>query len=811
MILKKLNLIGFGKFKNKNIELKEGINLIYGENEAGKSTIHSFIQGMFYGFLKPNARTRAYLEEHERYNPWDRTRYAGVLTFKYNGKSYRIERDFTKGQEKTRVFDEITGEDITNKIDNGPSRVLQPGIHFFGFSSRVFSNTISIKQLGSKTEKDLAQEVIDKLINVSQSLDDDISVDKAISELRNRMAEIGTERAPTKPYARNLKVIEELFEERERILLEKDKYEFYLEEKDRLINDLLEDENYLKDLQDKLRRLEIYEKAKMLEESKKIQADIEILEKEIDELSIYSQISKDDYKEAISLCKSIEYFEKDIRDSDAKLKEAEAKLKSLEDNLRDNKIRNFDETIEDYNLYEELDDEKNSIVYNKADNSLEFLKRDYSEHKKDISKFNAFQLICLVLTIISFGIAFFVPSIRYHIILLATAFILIWLYLKTKIKKLNLLIDNINNQIIESEKKERERKDRLEEIDRIQNEILSKYNLKSKIEFKRLHDKLQLEYLGREESILLYDELSKAKKSLIERLDNLKVELERNSKRLSDILKENNVNNIDEFSIALDKKAQYEKDIREMEAKEELLNKILGHKSIDSLLLELENEKIIENLGEMDKEQLVTEIDKCNERISNYKLSLTRVEENINILTKDISRLVEIEEELERRVELKKNLENEYRALDLAINTIESISKEIHDEFAPDINNKVSNLIEKITKGKYNKIRVDENLNIRVENPNTKELIDISNLSGGTIDQLYFSLRFSLINSMVENNYPLILDDCFIQYDNYRLENILDFIVTISQNRQIIMFTCHNREKEILDDMGVDYNYISLT
>lgn len=811
MILKKLNLIGFGKFKNKNIELKEGINLIYGENEAGKSTIHSFIQGMFYGFLKPNARTRAYLEEHERYNPWDRTRYAGVLTFKYNGKSYRIERDFTKGQEKTRVFDEITGEDITNKIDNGPSRVLQPGIHFFGFSSRVFSNTISIKQLGSKTEKDLAQEVIDKLINVSQSLDDDISVDKAISELRNRMAEIGTERAPTKPYARNLKVIEELFEERERILLEKDKYEFYLEEKDRLINDLLEDENYLKDLQDKLRRLEIYEKAKMLEESKKIQADIEILKKEIDELSIYSQISKDDYKEAISLCKSIEYLEKDIRDSDAKLKEAEAKLKSLEDNLRDNKIRNFDETIEDYNLYEELDDEKNSIVYNKADNSLEFLKRDYSEHKKDISKFNAFQLICLVLTIISFGIAFFVPSIRYHIILLATAFILIWLYLKTKIKKLNLLIDNINNQIIESEKKERERKDRLEEIDRIQNEILSKYNLKSKIEFKRLHDKLQLEYLGREESILLYDELSKAKKSLIERLDNLKVELERNSKRLSDILKENNVNNIDEFSIALDKKAQYEKDIREMEAKEELLNKILGHKSIDSLLLELENEKIIENLGEMDKEQLVTEIDKCNERISNYKLSLTRVEENINILTKDISRLVEIEEELERRVELKKNLENEYRALDLAINTIESISKEIHDEFAPDINNKVSNLIEKITKGKYNKIRVDENLNIRVENPNTKELIDISNLSGGTIDQLYFSLRFSLINSMVENNYPLILDDCFIQYDNYRLENILDFIVTISQNRQIIMFTCHNREKEILDDMGVDYNYISLT
>ena len=69
---------------------------------------------------------------------------------------------------------------------------------------------------------------------MSQSLDDDISIDKAILELRDRMAEIGTERAPTKPYARNLKSIERLQEEREKILLEKDDYESYLEEKDRL-------------------------------------------------------------------------------------------------------------------------------------------------------------------------------------------------------------------------------------------------------------------------------------------------------------------------------------------------------------------------------------------------------------------------------------------------------------------------------------------------------------------------------------------------------------------------------------------------
>ncbi len=52
MILKELRLISFGKFQNKTICLEEGLNIIYGENESGKTTIHNFIDGMFYGFFK---------------------------------------------------------------------------------------------------------------------------------------------------------------------------------------------------------------------------------------------------------------------------------------------------------------------------------------------------------------------------------------------------------------------------------------------------------------------------------------------------------------------------------------------------------------------------------------------------------------------------------------------------------------------------------------------------------------------------------------------------------------------------------------
>ena len=52
MKIKKLKINGFGKLKDKDIELKEGINIIYGKNEAGKSTLLKFITGMFYGVSK---------------------------------------------------------------------------------------------------------------------------------------------------------------------------------------------------------------------------------------------------------------------------------------------------------------------------------------------------------------------------------------------------------------------------------------------------------------------------------------------------------------------------------------------------------------------------------------------------------------------------------------------------------------------------------------------------------------------------------------------------------------------------------------
>lgn len=69
MKIEELYLAGFGRFSNKRIVLQDGLNLIFGENEAGKTTLQHFIVGMLYGFFVPTARRKTYIEDYARYEP----------------------------------------------------------------------------------------------------------------------------------------------------------------------------------------------------------------------------------------------------------------------------------------------------------------------------------------------------------------------------------------------------------------------------------------------------------------------------------------------------------------------------------------------------------------------------------------------------------------------------------------------------------------------------------------------------------------------------------------------------------------------
>lgn len=91
------------------------------------------------------------------------------------------------------------------------------------------------------------------------------------------------------------------------------------------------------------------------------------------------------------------------------------------------------------------------------------------------------------------------------------------------------------------------------------------------------------------------------------------------------------------------------------------------------------------------------------------------------------------------------------------------------------------------------------------------DLLDIEKLSGGTIDQIYFALRFGVGNVLeFDKSLPFVLDDPFVQYDLARKTEAVRFLWNISQGQQVLLFTCSGDEKRILDHNELSYSGIIL-
>ena len=809
MILKELNLISFGKFQNKTIHLKEGLNILYGKNESGKTTIHNFIDGMFYGFLKPYAKRRNYLEGLEKYRPWNNQNYAGVLKLFQEGKVYRIERDFEKG--KVKVYDDLVGIDITAKIDKGERlKDNLPGIHFFDFNNMVYNNTISIKQLENKIESDLSKELGDRLANISTSLDDDISVKNAINNLDKKLDAIGTERAYTKPYGKAINKLDNLKKYKNELLESKEEYNRQIIESFKLKEEIEKQENKLEELNNKLKRLEILEKKKIYEEGINIKSELREIDAEIINLKKYSELSFEDYALAIKLEGDKEYISKEIQELNNTLEEIEKELNIAIREIDENIIDDIDieKFYSDLDKFDETEEEKSNIIINREQNKLDLLSSEIRGKKDKEKSLRTSMLIFFILSIVSLGLVFVNPLFLIFPIILG----ILGFVRRSSYKKIISEIEKINMQLEDIAKNEKERDKRLIDIENFQKEILEKYNCNSKLELKRLKDDI---YFKDRNYGIKKEEIKKLKENREKVIVNLKTRedrIEKLKEELKRIKIENNAKDLEDFKLGLDKKKKYEELIKEKESKTQILQKILGNstfKEIEEEIKSYDYEDLID-IEDIDKFDLIQDIEDIKFNLQKYWDTNSRLEERIENLNRDVKEILVVEEEIERlKVEIE-DYENEIKSINLAKETIENISKEIHHQFAPTINKEVSEIISIISDGRYKEVKVDEDLNISIENPNTQEIVPIESLSGGTMDQLYFALRFSIISSIKGQSLPLILDDCFIQYDDERLKNIIKYLHQISHERQIILFTCHHREREILDEIGLKYNLIKL-
>jgi uncharacterized protein YhaN len=216
MVIKKLYLTSFGKFDNLEIDLSSGMNVIYGLNEAGKSTVHKFIEGMLFGFFKPSTSRKTYFEDYDKYKPRTKDEYIGSMIIEHNNKDLFISRNFSKTKASLSINDNITGEDLTSEIENNPITKLPDLAGYLGLDYTLYKNTISVSQLGSEdVEKDTSKVVVEKLTNMNSTKSEFINLTKINENLDKMIDKIGNKSKKKKPlYLTQLK-IEELKAEKE--------------------------------------------------------------------------------------------------------------------------------------------------------------------------------------------------------------------------------------------------------------------------------------------------------------------------------------------------------------------------------------------------------------------------------------------------------------------------------------------------------------------------------------------------------------------------------------------------------------------
>ena len=286
MKIENIKVNSFGKLKDKEINLSNGVNLIYGNNEAGKSTLLKFIHNTFYGTSK-NKKGKNF-SDYDLYKPWNTEEFSGKIEYKLDtGEKYEVYREF--GKKNPKVYNEDL-EDVTKNYNINKNT----GSEFFFEQTKVdefmFLSSIASMQKEVKLNTQDQNIYIQKIANLASTGDDSVSFKKAMDKLNKKQVdEIGTDRTQGKPInivKNNITKYEKQIEELSKFKQNK----FEIEERENVLQKEIQKNkcksNFIKELQE-IKQQERIEKEKIkLNEGiiEKNNEQINALEKEVEKV-----------------------------------------------------------------------------------------------------------------------------------------------------------------------------------------------------------------------------------------------------------------------------------------------------------------------------------------------------------------------------------------------------------------------------------------------------------------------------------------------------------------------------------------------
>lgn len=769
MKIKTLNLKAFGKFKDQTIHLKPGLNLIYGSNEAGKTTIQTFIQGMFFGFYKPYRKKKTYSEEYEKYLPWNQFDYSGSLVYEVDGQEIRLERNFLRGKDNLFIYDNTTGKIINDQFKyDGVIRQHLP-LGNLGMTSGIYNNTVNMRQIGHDSESGAQDEVRDSYLEMQNSSGIEINfkgIIHRLEEKKNNIGRSGQSKSRVGAAIRERDELRVLLKEAEeayaKVAQNQEKITLYQKNMRRIEaeNEYLTQESVVNR---KKELLQSYERINELEKennrlAEKIRAD-EIYEgftyKTLEGLkAIQNQVER--------LSDQMEYIEKEMHDASQQQKNIRQKEEAKRCTMGG---KTWESIIEDY----------------------EILKKEQIEVEEVRKKSNVVITVIAVI-LLALGIGFTGLSMMG-----LTTF-------NTNLENMlftgGLLMSIIGTVglvfgILATIKKRKILTTKLAVP--IQGDILKKYQIKDLDSFESFYKKAartqkELEQMQNEGELLTvqvsrhqagYEVLFEQRRGIMRELDSK--------------LSQYDVETVADYAERCEKgqlleelKIRFNGNLRLLE---NLLETVNGGKTAGGRTVWQKASPKSEELLSLGKE-------------------IARLEGENNALTDGIGLPVEIKESIKSLDALIETCDIEIKACNAALEVLQNIQKDSHLESAPELNQSIGNILEEITQH-YKGVKIDEAMKLKVVDPNGGDFKDAEQLSAGTMDQVHFAFRYG-IGDVSNHQMPFILDEPFVRYDKQRKTQALKLLAGLSRKRQVILFTCDEDEENRLKALGADYHKIQL-
>lgn len=787
MKIKSCNIVSFGKFKNYKIDFSDGFNLIYGDNEAGKSTVMSFIKMMFYG----NGGRVSDIDKNlrKKYMPWDSSFMAGSIEFSCGDKNYKLDREF-KGSNAT---DKITLTDMDLKTEVKLGSKGDIGSEIFGLSEAAFEKSVFIGGLGAPEKNAAAEgEINSKLANLTSTGDEDISLELVSSKIKKAkesyMSKSGRIGIYDKDSARLGALEDELRKARETetLALEIEEQIKLKEAESKKVSELSNHSFAV------MKKAELVKKKTNLEKYVSASKTVELATKE---LTLPNGKTADkEYINAINSAKqSLDALQKSLAEKETEesrlTEEAQALRQTSDDSVIDIlKDKKQKLTSEISVLETETDNTRRQL-------SEMQLKATERNKKKSNTPLLITGIVIAVLSVVAAFVSYSFANNTFSPVIyagLGIAVIGITIFVLSFVSKKSAKNGGLQNDIIEIQKN----------LDRLLSDVATKKNEISDIDSainsiiiektsnKALFEAKEKEILLKKQSVLTIKSEILDAKSALQALcepfgspDDAVAIVERIEKLLSDIT-------------AAELLLNLAADGTNCQSREEA----------EKRLSDLENDETLKGITQEEIASAKDDFKRYTELSGKLREELATMKSRLKVTLSEGKSVPVLEIE---KADLKEKLSAEKAfcdAADIAIETLNDSFAAMRQSFGGILESKTSKIFEGLTDGAYSSVDISKDLDIKVNKKDVFGARDWQFLSSGTTDQAYLSLRLAL-TTLIEDEkdtLPVVMDDALAQYDNARTSAALKYLVDFSKEHQLLLFTCHSDIKNSAEKLGVN-------